>query len=448
MHAHETIVRAVAQVLAVDVGSSSVRAQLHDESGLPDGDEVQLAYRTDDADAIVRLTLEAVEGARADRDVAGVGVACFGHSLLALDARRRPLTPVLTWRDTRSAPHARALSPDLHARTGCYPHSSYWPAKLLWLRAEHRETFDSAARFASFAEYLYERVLGERVPMSLSMASSTGLLSLESRAWDDDLLEALGVAGRVPAISDDPVGDPPWYPALFDGFASNVGTGCSGRRRAALMVGTSAAVRTLAEPSSPEPRPGLFRYWTDERRVLDGGALSDGGNLGRWLGGALARADGSIAERPPAAHGLTFLPFLAGERSPWWRDREGGTVTGLTLRTSALDVRQAALEAVAYLLAEILEQLPEVEELVATGGALLHDAGWMQVMADVLERPVLESGVEEGTARGAAAVALERLGATPGEAPLARAFEPRRARAAAHREARQRLRELQAKLDK
>jgi gluconokinase len=436
-------------VLAVDVGSSSVRAQVHGETGMPAGEEIQLGYETTEPDEIARLTLEAVEGARRDESVAAVGAACFGHSLLALDRRGRPLTPLLMWRDTRSAAHARELAarvPDLHARTGCYSHSSYWPAKLAWLRAEQREIFAGASRFVSFAEYLFERALGEPVPMSLSMASSTGLLNLRTRAWDDELAETLGVAGRLPAMSDDPLGDPPWYPALFDGFASNVGAGCAGRGRAALSVGTSGAVRALAEPRSVEPRPGLFLYWADERRVLEGGALSDGGNLSRWLRETIPETDGSVAERPPGAHGLTLLPFLAGERSPWWGDRQRGTISGLTLETTALDLRQAALEAVAYLFAEILEQLPGVEELAATGGALLHDPDWMQVMADVLERPVLESAVEEGTARGAAVVALERLGATPADAPFGRVFEPRRERAGAHRRARERLRELYAKL--
>src|SRR5206468_2606444 len=96
------------------------------------------------------------------------------------------------------------------------------------------------------------------------------------------------------------------------------GAGCTGMRRAALMVGTSGALRILYETDRPRPRPGLFMYRLDERRVVEGGALSDGGNLHAWLEATLADSSGSITERSPEEHGLTFLPFLGGERSTGW----------------------------------------------------------------------------------------------------------------------------------
>jgi gluconokinase len=86
--------------------------------------------------------------------------------------------------------------------------------------------------------------------------------------------------------------------------------------------------------------------------------------------------------------------------------------------------------------------MPEVEDIVATGGALLKDVGWLQIMADALGRPLTTSGVKEASLRGAAIVALERLGETPGEAPLGRVVEPRLDRADAYRTARVRQRRL------
>ena len=92
----------------------------------------------------------------------------------------------------------------------------------------------------------------------------------------------LGIgADRLPEISDEPVRG--WYPALIDGACSNVGAGCVGHKQAALMIGTSGALRTVYETEHPQPRRGLFLYRLDERRVVEGGALSDGGNLYRWL---------------------------------------------------------------------------------------------------------------------------------------------------------------------
>jgi gluconokinase len=178
--------------------------------------------------------------------------------------------------------------------------------------------------------------------------------------------------------------------------------------------------------------------------VVEGGAVSDGGNLHAWLERTLR------LERPeprePDAHGLTFLPLLGGERSPGWNPRATGAIAGLTFHVDATDVLQAALEGATYRIAEIAERLPEVEEIVGTGHALLANAPWIQLCADVLGRPVTASAVAEGSARGAAVYALERLGAAPEAAPLGRAYEPDPGRTAIYAAARERQRDLYRRL--
>jgi gluconokinase len=191
-----------------------------------------------------------------------------------------------------------------------------------------------------------------------------------------------------------------------------------------------------------QPRPGLFLYRLDERRVVEGGALSDGGNLYAWLGETLVDAEGSLGSRDPDSHGLTFLTLLGGERSPGWNRHATGAIQGLTFETSPLDIRQAALEGVAFRFAEVAELMPEVEEIVATGGALIGDQDWVQIVADALARPIVAGAVKEASLRGAAVIALERLGVSVPEAPLGREFEPRAERAEAYRSARDRQRRL------
>jgi gluconokinase len=204
------------------------------------------------------------------------------------------------------------------------------------------------------------------------------------------------------------------------------------------MVGTSAAARIVYAAPRAEPRPGLFLYRLDDRRFCEGGALSDGGNLHAWLMRTLRELDTSeIAERPAGAHGLTFLPFLGGERSLGWDPDRRGAIEGLTFATTPLDIAQAALEAVCHRLADVLDAIGGIESIVATGGALLVNPSWLQVLADVVGRPVEVSGVPEGSARGAALVALERLGLPVPAAPIARVVEPRPARHEIHLRSRQ-----------
>jgi gluconokinase len=192
------------------------------------------------------------------------------------------------------------------------------------------------------------------------------------------------------------------------------------------MVGTSAAVRVIYEAPAATARNGLFLYRLDAQRFCEGGALSDGGNLHAWLQRTLAGYDGGgLAEREPAAHGLVFEPYLGGERSLGWDPDRRGAIHGLSFATTPLDIAQAALEAVCDRLAAVLDAIGDVESVVATGGGLLANADWLQVLADVLGRRVEVSAVEEGSARGAAVVALERHGLPIRPAPIARIVEPR-----------------------
>jgi gluconokinase len=411
-------------VLALDVGSSSVRAQRFDDRAEPAGELRQAAYESSDPDEVATCVRRVLRGTEPD------ATSCFAHSLVAVDAGWRPLTPILGWRDTRSAGAAvelaRRLDPQaVHARTGAFLHSSFWPAKLAWLRESEPQAFRRARWFVSFADYLR----GEP-ETSLSMASSSGLLDVTTRDWDEELLAALALEReRLPRIAD--------LPLWLDAACSNAGAGCTGPERAALMVGTSGALRIVYATERPRPRPGgLFLYLVDERRVVEGGALSDGGNLYAWLERTLAAASGSLAGRGPADHGLVFLPFLGGERSTGWNPQARGAVHGLTFATTPLDLRQAAYEGVAFRFAAVAELLPELREVVATGGGLLRDPDWIQIMADALERPIVVSAVPEASLRGAAVLGLERRGRQPAAAPTAGVVEPRPEQAEAYRLAR------------
>jgi gluconokinase len=409
-------------VLALDIGTSSVRAQRFDDRAQPDGELRQEKYDTRDAAEVAELVRKVCGSDEPD------GTSCFGHSLVAVDKRGRALTPILGWRDTRSKDAAEWLRrridvESVHARTGAYIHPAYWPSKLAWLAQTEPELFRDAAHFVSFSDF----VRGE-AKTSLSMASGTGLLDLTTNDWDEELLEVLGLdAERLPRLVEEPV----W----LDAVCSNLGAGCVGRERAALMIGTSGAMRILYETERPQPRDGLFMYRVDERRVAEGGALSDGGNLHAWLEETLAEGSSDAAREE---HGLTFLPFLGGERSTGWDPEATGSIHGLTFETTATDIRQAALEGVGFRFAAIADLLPEVEEIVATGGALVHDRAWVQILADALARPVRLSGVDEASLRGAAVAVVDEAA----EAPLGDTFHPREERAEAYRSARERHQQL------
>jgi gluconokinase len=297
------------------------------------------------------------------------------------------------------------------------------------------------------------------------MASGTGLLNQHTLDWDAQLLDAIGLArDRLPTLAPlvqtsqtarwPALRDVPWLPAVGDGACSNLGAGCATAERFALMIGTSGAERVvLVQPERLEIPWGTWCYRVDERRVVLGGALNDGGSLFDWLRRslrlpALVASEDQLAVLEPDGHGLTVLPFWAGERSPGWAHDARGALLGLRLHTTPIEIVRAALEAIALRFGELdrilVEAMPSGREVVATGGALLHSPAWMQIMADVLGRPLLASAEPQGSSRGSALLALETLGCL--ETPLEeqqpevrRRFEPvpehtRRYRAAAERQ--------------
>lgn len=452
-------------VLALDLGTSSLRALVYDAHGRAvAGSEAQQVYalRTTadggaeaDALALFDLLVQSLDGAleriapRA-RELAAVGTSCFWHSLLGLDAAGNPLIPLLMWSDTRSAPDAAHLRHELdatavHDRTGCPLHSSFWPAKLAWLHRTAPGIFARVARWCSFGEYAQARLTGDAA-VSLSMAAGTGLLDVHRLTWDAAILAALGVAptqlnplrdrdrplaSLVPAFADrwPALAALPWYPALGDGACANVGSGCVGPARVALTVGTSGAMRVVLPEVPVHLPPDLWAYRLDRAHFVVGGALSNGGNLLAWLGKLLAVDfhDAAIARAgalPPDAHGLTVLPFVAGERAPRWIDDVHGVVAGLTVATRPEELLRAAMEAVAYRFAlvyrSLLPLLAQPHAIVANGGALLRSPAWLQIIADTLDHALLTLPPDaEASGRGAAMTTLQTLGAVSDLAPPA-----------------------------
>jgi len=395
-----------------------------------------------DADALLRLAARSLThvldaaGTRAAGNIAGVGVSTFWHGLLGADDAGRALTPVYLWSDTRSAAASERLRARLDAeavrqRTGCPIHSSYWPAKLAWLRAARPELWRRPVRWVSLGDLFFWQLFG-RLGTSLSMASGTGLLRLGRPRWDEKLLSVLEVAeASLPPIAESDRGllprhrrawpalaDVPWFHALGDGALANLGSGCTVASRRAVTIGTTAAMRVVHPAGVGAELPeGLWRYRLDGARLVTGGALSSGGNLREWLDATL-RVGGPGLERrlramAPARHGLTVLPHFAGERGPGYAAHAFGAIAGLTLSSTAEEIFQAGLESVAIELARISRRLdavaPRATRLVASGGAMGRSPAWMQMVADATGRPV-EPGWLEASSRGAAVYVLERLG--------------------------------------
>ncbi len=475
-------------ILVLDIGTSSVRAALYDTRGdvLPETmvkNERQLTATEDGgaeinaAEAFTQIE-KAIDDVLAkstkiEGEITHVAASSFWHSLVGVDKNGKPTTSVFGWADTRSTKYVADLrrkfdESAVHNRTGARFHSSFWTAKLLWLRKDFPKIFEKTDKWLSFSDYAALNFFGETLT-SVSMASATGIYNLRTNDWDTELIKFLKLKpANLPAIvAEDSqtfrlnskyqkrwerLKNAEWFLAIGDGASNNIGAGCVTKGKAALMIGTSGAMRVAYAGDVPSKIPnGLWCYRIDRKRIIIGGALSDGGGLYRWLkdnlklNGADDEIESEIEKRIPDAHGLTFLPFLAGERGTGYHETAHGAVIGLKSATDTIDIVQAALESVAYRFAEIYDQLNKVakiKETIASGGALRESPVWTQLISDVLAHNLSLPDVREASSRGAVLLALEAIGAIESiekqETPKGREFTFDKKRHAIYRKARER----------
>ena len=479
-------------VLAIDLGTSSVRTALFDaEARRVPGTLTQRSHGVTHSDdgaaeldpAAVHASLDACLRATLARpgkkEVAAVGVSCFWHSLIGVDARGRALTPIYTWADARGRDDAARLRAELdekhyHRQTGCMLRASFWPAKLRWLARTQPALFRRVARWQSPSEWLAGQYGSDDADAcAYGMATGTGLLNPRTLAWEPGVLARCGVrpdqlsplsqdawrVNRATAKRFPTLAGASWWPAVGDGAAGNLGSGATRPGRAAINVGTSAAFRVMNEGPDAQGPFGLFCYRVDARRYVVGGAVSNAGNLRAWCRRELrlpandAALDRALAARPGPVESLVTLPFWSAERAPTWREDLGGVIQGLSQNTTALDVIQATTEAVYHRLALIADlSLADARqtEIIVSGG-ILKSAHLLQRLADVLGRPVRPSLEPEASLRGAAVYALDRadLG-TPAHGDVRRltgpAVRPRARYARLYARERERQRDLEATL--
>ncbi|MDO3412148.1 gluconokinase [Saccharibacillus sp. CPCC 101409] len=450
--------------IGLDIGTTSTKAFVYDEKGEIRGGS-QAAYpllvpeagraeqRPDDlVEAVVDAIRGAVQDAKAKADdISAVGISAAMHSLMAVNDRGEPLTPVITWADNRSIGQVHALREGreagrLYRATGTPVHPMSPLTKLLWLGNNQPELFKRAAKFVSFKEYLLHRLFGRYV-VDVSIASATGMLDLNTLDWNESALHLTGVdprrLGEIVPIDERLTGmdggfaermglrrDTPWIVGASDGALANVGVGALARGETAVTIGTSGAVRTFADSPRTDGEARTFCYAFEPDRWLVGGPTNNGGIALRWYLEKFVIGEGEsgdIKEQealdrivqmadsvPPGSEGLLFLPYLSGERAPYWNADARGTYFGATLHHGRAHFGRATMEGVLFAVRTVADALTGISgdsrSLLASGGFAKSEI-WTQMLADLSGTQVVVPDTYEASAFGAAAVAMRADGA-------------------------------------
>jgi gluconokinase len=443
-----------AVVIGVDIGTTSTKVVAFDSAGNEVAtagqgyplDEPAPGYAVQAPERILAAVRDSIRQVVAEvgaERVAGLSFSCAMHGLIGLDGDRELLTPLVTWADTRAGPQAERLRAgsgglSLHRRTGNPLHPMSPLPKLLWFAEQEPGLYERARHWMGLKEYVLLALTGELV-MDHSMASGSGLMELQTLAWDD---EALAVAGLLPERLPTLVPTRTVLPGLLpdvardlgldtgtplvvgagDGPLANLGLGAVRPGVAACSVGTSGALRVMVDKPAVDPLGQVFCYALTEDRWVVGGAINNGGVVLDWIGDALAPelgADqqeqllGLAAQAPVGSGGLLMLPYLLSERAPHWSAIPRGAYVGLTRGHTREHLVRAALEGVAQQLALVLASMRSaglvVDEIRATGGFTRSDFV-RQLLADALGTAIGFPAGHEGSSFGAALLGMEALG--------------------------------------
>ena len=447
------------RVLAVDIGTSSVRAMVYDVAGTIHA-QARIAYSTEcpapyfeeqDPDWVRTEVFRAIAFCLAQPEAEPARIAAIGFSsqlygVIALDANDKPLTWNILWADGRAEAQAEAIKEEfgakwLYPETGC-PMNSIFPfAKIAWLRSEAPEIFGAARRFVSIKEYVTYPLIGEWA-VDYSMASSTGVFDIRKRQWSakaTDYLEidvqrlSVPVSGirRFSLKPASPLANLglPENIAVFlgggDGPLANLGAGASVSGTINIDLGTSGAARCLAPAPLIDDTASLWCFCLTDDLWCSGGIVTNVGNAYQWfvsqvLGSAMPREDDAYdamnqaASRiAPGSDGLYFLPYLRKARSPYWDGRLKGTMYGLTAKHTAGHMTRALFEAIAFdlrTIADVLRQNIALAPHVVLTGGLSRSPVIPRLVADVLNRELRVPEDGEGSIAGAAILALYGLG--------------------------------------
>jgi xylulokinase len=351
----------------------------------------------------------------------GIGLSGQMHGLVVLDSDDRVLRPAIIWNDQRTAAECNAIEATvglerLAALTGNRALTSFTAPKLLWLRHHEPDVFARIARIALPKDYVRLRLCGGHAT-DVADASGTLLLDVAERRWSEEMLDALQFEPewlpRVlesPQVSGATADGVPVAAGAGDQAAGALGVGVDRPGPVSVVLGTSGVVFAALERYAADPhvRVQTFCHAIPGTWHAMGVMLSAAGSL-RWLQAILgADFDVLTAEASawaPTTEGLTFLPYLAGERTPHDDPDARGAYAGLSLRHDRGALVRALLEGVAFGLRDSLDLIAELggrPKLGRVSGGGARSEEWLRIVASVLELPLERVAVEDAAAFGAA----------------------------------------------
>ena len=441
--------------LGLDVGTGGSRALLVDAAGavrysfISPHQEMRMLkplWAEQDPDDWWRAGQLAIQGvlreaATEGSAIKGIGLTGQMHGLVLLDGQNKVIRPALIWCDQRSQQQVDFIERKL----GCEAILKYTAnpvltgftlPKLLWVRDHEPQKFASMRKFLLPKDYLRFKLTGD-FATDVSDASGTSMFDVVNRRWSKEMMSGLGldsailpksfespeVTGKITPEAAAATGlgvGTPVVAGAGDQAASAVGNGIVKPGKVSCTIGTSGVVFAYLEKPAYDPAGRVHTFCHAVPGAWHVMGVTQGAGLSlQWYRNRFApnadydelTADATLS--PPGAHGLFWLPYLMGERTPHLDANARAAWVGLTAKHQSSDLIRAILEGVCYSqkdCLEIVNSLGAAPDSVRLSGGGAKSPFWHQLFADVFDSPVSTLETQEGSAYGAALLAISGTG--------------------------------------
>lgn len=442
-------------VIGVDIGTSSAKViavlqdgsvKAHHQQEYPI-EQPEPGYSEQDPARILQAVKNGIRSVATlmKHSPVAVSFSTAMHSVMAVDGKGEALTPLIIWADNRSQAvvdrlQQTPLARTLQQQTGVPVHPMTPLCKILWWKEEAPEVFSNAAKFIGIKEYIFFHFFGRYIT-DHSTASATGLFNIHEERWNPLSLETAGISeeqlpvavhsytvikGLRPEVAGE-TGIPdttPFVAGASDGCLAQLGSNALDAGHATLTIGTSGAVRMAVDRPVVDEQGRLFTYILTPGVYITGGAINNGGVVLQWYLHSFMQVitekplqvDAELQQAlntPAGSEGLICLPYLHGERAPVWDGHAKGAFIGVQPQHTTWHFLRSMLEGMAYGLlgiTEALEQTAGPVTRISVSGGFAASPQWIQLMADVFQRPMYLQPESNASAMGAVLLGFRALG--------------------------------------
>ena len=390
------------------------------------------------------------ENANNGNELLAISFSAAMHGIIAVNKKGEKLTDCIIWADTRSTKVADSIKNSeighkIYMRTGTPIHPMSPLCKITWMRDNMKEIFKNTSKFVSIKEYVFFKLFGKYV-VDYSIASATGLFDIYDLAWNKNALEVAGINEDKLSIPVPPTQifkemnkeyadlmgidvDTPFVIGASDGCLANLGANAIKPGDAAVTIGTSGAIRIIADKPKNDESERIFSYILTQDHFVLGGPVNNGGIIFRWFRDNFSQIERATADSlgidtyelltkeaskvPAGANGLIFLPYLLGERAPHWDANLKGVFFGINITHKREHFLRALLEGVIFGVYSVGKALEEttgnIDTIYATGGFVRSEL-WVQMLSDVFNKKVVVAESYESSCLGAVVIGMKAIG--------------------------------------